>query len=192
MTPRIIIAARPFEEGKARLSAALSPAARARLNRRLFDHVLAAAGPERCIVVSRSAALLDRARAAGATGLAETGTELNAALTEAAAAAGEGPLLALSTDLPLLTPADIAAMIEAGASADIVAAPDASGTGTNALLMARPGLIPYRYGPGSFTAHQDAARRAGLHFARIDRPGLAQDIDTPADLARLPPDFRRP
>lgn len=189
MNPRIIIAARPFEEGKARLSAALSPAARAALNMRLFDHVLTAAGPERCIVISRSPALLDRARAAGAIGLAETGNDLNAALAQAAQTAGEGPVLALSTDLPLLTPADIAAMIDAGTSADIVAAPDAAGTGTNALLMARPGLIPYSYGPGSFAVHREASLRSGLRFARIDRPGLAQDIDMPTDLARLPPGF---
>jgi 2-phospho-L-lactate guanylyltransferase len=45
--------------------------------------------------------------------------------------------------------------------------------------------IPFRFGPGSFDAHLAAARAAGVPTAVVERPGLAFDLDTPADLERL-------
>ena len=60
---------------------------------------------------------------------------------------------------------------------------DRTGTGTNALLLARPGLIPYRFGEGSLAAHRAAAEANGLRFAICERAGLATDIDQPEDLA---------
>jgi 2-phospho-L-lactate guanylyltransferase (CobY/MobA/RfbA family) len=42
----------------------------------------------------------------------------------------------------------------------------------------------FRFGSGSFVAHQGAARAAGIEPVVVDRPGLAFDLDTPADLAR--------
>ena len=71
--------------------------------------------------------------------------------------------------------------------ADVVAAPDRAGTGTNALLLARPGLIAYAFGEGSLAAHRAAAAASGLRFALCERAGLATDIDRPEDLALLPP-----
>lgn len=190
---RIIIAVRPPEEGKSRLSPVLAPAQRAELNRRLFAHVAgvcrAFAGPDQCIVVSRSRELLDEARELGMTAVMERGSTLPGALAqgmEVAAAQGDGPVLTIATDLPRLSPSDLAAMADAAHGVDVVIAPDWTGQGTNALLLARPGLIPCRHGPDSCAAHVAEADRAGFRHALVKLPGLARDIDTPEDLAKEP------
>jgi 2-phospho-L-lactate guanylyltransferase len=190
--PRIIIPVRPFAEGKTRLAGALSAAEREALNRRFFEHVFGVAirvvWAEDCHVISRSAAVLEAVRAAGAQAIVETGEDLNGALAQASAVMAtlaEGPVMTLSCDLPFVTADDLAAMIAAGEDSDVVAACDTEGRGTNALLLRRAGLIPYRYGADSIAAHRDEAERAGLRFAVIGRPGLSEDIDTPEQLTAM-------
>lgn len=189
MSLRIVIPVRAPERGKSRLAPALSGAERAALNRRFFDHVLGVAlqvAPGRCHVISRSPEMLARAEAAGAHPMVEWSEGLNPALEQAAAQlGGDASILSLSTDLPLLGEDDLQAMIAAGRCGPVVAAPDLAGTGTNALLLARPGLIPYRYGPKSLAAHRAEADRRALAFRALALPGLARDIDTPADLLTL-------
>jgi 2-phospho-L-lactate guanylyltransferase len=190
VTPRIIIPVRPLEEGKSRLVASLSTTERHELNQHFFNHVLQvciqAIPPDHCFVISRSPEVRAQAKAAGTQTIAESGATLNDALAQASAAIaaqGTGPVLAISTDLPLLCADDVRAMLAAAVHADVVIAPDTAETGTNALLLSRPGIIPYRYGKGSFSAHRAAAEAAGLSSAIVRRPGLASDVDTPADLA---------
>lgn len=189
---RILIAVRPPEEGKSRLAPALSPARRDLLNRRLFGNVcdvaLSFLPADRIIIVSRSPALLAEARDKGMQAILETGSGLNEALEQGAALAasqGEGPLLTLATDLPLLTREDLVAMQDAGGRSDVVIAPDHSGRGTNALLLIRPQAIPFRYGPDSLQAHILACGEAGLRHELVRRPGLSLDVDAPEDLSRL-------
>lgn len=192
MTVRIIIAVRPVDDGKSRLAAALSPAQRTALNLRLFNHVLTVATASlpaaQCLVISRSADLLRRAANVGAQPVREEASSLNGALEQAAAVAtadGASAILSLSTDLPMLDINDVRAMLDAVPRGGIAIAPDEGGSGTNALLLSPPALIPYRYGPGSFSAHSAAAHAAGITPVIVRRPGLAIDIDTPADLARI-------
>jgi 2-phospho-L-lactate guanylyltransferase len=189
VTPRILLPVRPFAEGKTRLAAVLSPTEREALNRRFFEHVLTVARQVGdCHVISRSEAVLRAARSAGAQVIVETGDTLNAALEQAsavAAALADTPVMALSCDLPFLTPDDLAALIAAGANSDIVAACDTEGRGTNALLLRRPGLIPYRYGVDSIATHRSEAAQARLRFTTVARPGLGEDIDTPDQLAAM-------
>jgi 2-phospho-L-lactate guanylyltransferase len=186
MTLKLILPVRLPNEGKQRLASVLGPEAREALNRAFFDRTLTiactAVAPADVLVVSRSTELLALAAARGTRPLLEEGDGgLNAALTQAAALVGRAhAALSLSTDLPLLEPADVEAMIAAAADRDVVLAADRAGTGTNALLVTPPGAIPYCYGPGSAAAHRQAA--TGLRFACIDRLGLACDVDTPDDL----------
>ena len=221
MSLSIIIPVRPPGEGKSRLAPALAPAARAMLVERMFRHVLHVATQvtAQCYVVSRSAFLRDLAVAAGAHAVAETGIGLNKALAEASALVDPDlPVLALSADLPLLTPADLTFYRHAGLdpasrakgavawgsgcrvepgmtmsgeqqsirdTADVIAATDRAGTGTNALLLRRPGLIDYAFGEGSLARHRANAAAAGLSFAVMRRAGLSADLDQPGDLALL-------
>ena len=102
-------------------------------------------------------------------------------------------LLIVLGDLPLLTPADVAEMVALAAPRTVVLAPDRHGTGSNALLLAPPGLLPFRFGPHSAARHAAAATRRGLALRRYVATGTAFDIDTPADLAAwLPSDVPLP
>lgn len=185
MSLRIVIPVRPLGQGKTRLSPILSSPARAELARAMFAHVLGVARQLAPVhVISRDADVLALAQHP----LRELGEGLNPALEQAARElGGDRPVLALSADLPLLSAQDLAAMVALLDEADVIAAPDRAGRGTNALLLARPGLIAYRFGPDSLSAHRGAATAAGLRFTCCERPGLASDVDRPEDLALLPP-----
>ena len=50
--------------------------------------------------------------------------------------------------------------------------------------MRRPDLIAPAFGEGSFLAHQQRAREAGIACAVVRTEGLGRDIDCPNDLAR--------
>lgn len=184
----LVLAVRPLDDGKTRLSRTLSANDRKCLNLKMFQHVFSISrevfDPGRIVLVSRSEALLAEAEQAGMHRLAERGDGLNEALTQAAdhaRALGADTLLSLSSDLPFLTAADLQAMLSA--SAEVAIATDRARRGTNALMLRA--AIPYRYGPDSLAAHRAEADRAGLSATVLYRPGLARDIDTPADLAGL-------
>lgn len=156
----------------------------------MFGHVLRAATGSvpaaQVLVVSRSAAVLEAAGAAGAQAVREAGCGQNSALAQAAALVDQSaPLLALSADLPLLTSADLAVMLAELDETDVVAATDRVGTGTNALLLRRPGLITFAFGDDSLARHSLLTQASGLRFTLLHRPGLSADIDEPDDLALL-------
>jgi 2-phospho-L-lactate guanylyltransferase len=193
MTIWAAIPVKPLAEGKSRLANALSQEARLRLNANLFKHTLAAVGavfPPACIiVVTRDFSLREIATSSGVQAIAEQGFALNAALFEAAAniPPGDG-MLAISTDLPNLTPEDLLAML-AESESPVVIAPDRAGKGTNALLTIPAACIPFRFGPDSFAAHLAAAKAANITARIVNRPGLAFDLDRQADLPLCPPEF---
>lgn len=199
MKPCILIPVRPFEEGKRRLAPLLSAVERRALNARFFRHVLGVAAgvvpAGDCIVVGRSPEALALARRAGAQALCESlPGGLNAALEQAAAyalAQGAEAVLSLACDLPLLRADDLHALIARAVPGKVVIATDRAGEGTNALLVAPPCAIAYRYGPGSRDAHESAALAAGLAVETLRRAGLASDVDTPEDLDSLAFSLRR-
>jgi len=189
-----IVPARPLEEGKSRLAEALTQTERQRLNQRFFRQTLdvtaAVIGRERTLVVSRSEPLLAIARSLSFETLLEAPPhDLNSALAQAASAAqqcGATGILSVSCDLPFLIPDELRALLDVAHQGDGLAiASDRPGTGTNALVMSPVGAIPYRYGIGSFAAHQEAARAAGLTLNVVRRAGLSFDIDTPDDFEQM-------
>jgi 2-phospho-L-lactate/phosphoenolpyruvate guanylyltransferase len=94
-------------------------------------------------------------------------------------------ILIVSADLPLLQPADAAAMLAAGEARRVVLAPSRDAAGTNALLLPPATLFRPAFGRGSRAAHRARARACGLRVVEVCRPGLAFDLDTPADLTAL-------
>jgi 2-phospho-L-lactate guanylyltransferase len=182
-----LIPAKPYAESKSRLAPALAEGEREALSRRLLARTLHLALNvfERVIVISRDPALLSDAEPEGALGLLERSTGLNPALAQAARFAqdrGAGGLLILPADLPYLTASNLQAILALGvASPAVVIAPCRHGTGTNALLLRPPGLIPFAFGPHSFAAHGNAARAAGVEPAIYRAPEVAFDLDTPED-----------
>ena len=171
------------------------------------------AGPP-VLVVSPDPDALALARRCGAEGLLEPPpTGLNRALELAARTLveqGAAALLVVSADLPDIDTADLHAMLPTavsdpggaaagrgsseetapppgratGPDAAVRIAPDAAGSGTNALYVRPPGLLVFEYGDGSCPRHLEQARARGARIERVDRPGLRFDLDTPDDLAR--------
>jgi 2-phospho-L-lactate guanylyltransferase len=88
--------------------------------------------------------------------------------------------MVLSSDLPLVTADDIAAMTSAlGETPSCVIAPDDQEEGTNALALSPPDADFFRFGADSFQAHLAAARACKRKVRILRRPGLAHDLDTP-------------
>jgi 2-phospho-L-lactate guanylyltransferase len=142
---------------------------------------------EYSLVVSRDPEALTVAREYGARTVQEQGSpQLNIALTRATIVAishSVQAVIVVPADLPLITVADIREVIQRAVDPPVVViTPDRHQRGTNALLVAPPGLIKYEYGPGSFQRHCIQAEKAGARLEICERGSVALDIDLPEDL----------
>jgi 2-phospho-L-lactate guanylyltransferase len=120
--------------------------------------------------------------------LADTGESLNTALAQAHRMLldlGCRELVVLPADLPQITASEIDALVRAGRAGGFAIAPDATGTGTNALCLVTTQPFQFQFGPDSQHLHLQEARRLGLTAQIVRLPGLAFDVDSPADLQRL-------
>jgi len=163
---------------KSRLAGALSQDERAELMRTLLERVVGVvqeAGVERVTVVTTSPVdgydvWLDR------------GLPWNDALATAIADVVRAPVAAVvSADLPFLRAEEVEQLLAATPERGLAIARALDG-GTNAVSMRPPGLVRTRFGePGSASVHAGL----GVPHVVVDLPGLAFDVDTPADLARM-------
>ncbi len=190
-----LIPVRSLSGAKSRLGETLDAEERADLIlamlRRTVEQAIQASLVSRVLVVSSDDGLLDEARALGATPVRQDGDGRNAALDHARAATGRGvgAVLVVPTDLPCVSAAALDGLVEAAAAAVsaepgkavVVLVPDQHGLGTNALLIAPPDTISFRFGEGSRMDHAAAAAAAGASYVELNSP-LAFDIDTPDDL----------
>jgi 2-phospho-L-lactate guanylyltransferase len=102
------------------------------------------------------------------------------------AAEGRGAMLTLPGDIPLVTAAEIERLIAAHRPPPcFTIAPSHDEMGSNAILMAPPDAVPLRFGDDSFRPHLAAARAVGIEPTIVRLPGIALDIDNPADLAHF-------
>ncbi|MDH3772125.1 MAG: hypothetical protein OET79_14225, partial [Nitrospirota bacterium] len=62
-------------------------------------------------------------------------------------------------------------------------APSRDERGSNAVACSPADALPLRFGDDSFLPHLHSARALGIEPQIVKRPGLALDVDTPADLA---------
>ncbi len=183
-----LIAIKERSRCKTRLAEALAPAARIELVRSMLAAVLSAAGGARSvrqiIVVSPERDSVP----AHVPVLADTGESLNGALTQAHRVLREfgcREVLILPADLPDITAAEIDGLVRAGRRGGFAIAPDTAGLGTNALCLVSPHSFRFQFGPGSLQLHLEEAQRTGLNPQMVRLPGLAFDVDSPADLHRL-------
>ena len=145
-------------------------------------------GVEDVCVVSPDRIVLGEAQRRGATPLVQQSRGLNPALEEGRRRAldlGASTLLVFPADLPLLEEDDVRTVLQAAEGRSVVISPDGARSGTNALLIRPPDVLPFAFGPDSFEAHLEAARQRGLDLTVCERSHLAFDLDTAGDLARL-------
>ncbi|CAM4297109.1 2-phospho-L-lactate guanylyltransferase [Novosphingobium lubricantis] len=159
---------------KSRLASCMSLQERQTLSDRMAARVLAAL--DEAGIPTR---VLSPVPWAGLPWEPDYGAGLNAELDRVRAALAYTPLLAISGDLPLLTAGDVRLLLASAGEQGVAIAPDRHGQGTNAIALhdARP--FAFSFGERSFARHLAAAQGAAIIR---DHPGLAFDLDTPADL----------
>jgi len=187
-----IIPVKSLHRAKSRLARALKAPTRAALVRSIFSRTLdVIAQVERIdgvIVVSRDLTILELARQRNAIALAESESGLNSAITQGAQWAAQHharSVIVVPVDLPLITSADLDAMIDRGVEERcVVIAPDRHEDGTNVLLLRPPDALQFAYGASSFNVHRAQALGRGLSVHEYRSPTTAFDIDVPDDLER--------
>jgi 2-phospho-L-lactate/phosphoenolpyruvate guanylyltransferase len=99
---------------------------------------------------------------------------------------GRESMLTLPGDIPLVTQAEIGRLIAAHRPApSLTIAPSRDERGSNAILMSPPDAVTLRFGENSFFPHLAAAEARGIAPTVLHLPGIALDIDNPADLAHF-------
>ena len=91
---------------------------------------------------------------------------------------GTAPLLIIHADLPLVSPSDVAALLEAAERHGAALATDRVGHGTNALALRDGRAFEFYFGPRSRFLHSDQDRDMPV----LQCVGLSADLDTPEDI----------
>ncbi|MBN9461619.1 MAG: 2-phospho-L-lactate guanylyltransferase [Burkholderiales bacterium] len=193
-----VVPVKPFDQAKQRLSGLLPSVERRELAQAMLEDVL-----DSLARIDRLSGTMVVTTDAAAAGLAcvrscevfdqEPGGGLAAAVTAAArwlARNGCRTMLALPGDVPGVTPRELDLLLArhaAGAGITLVPAHDRRGT--NAVVMTPPDAVALAYGENSFERHLWSARCTGIEPAVLVLPGIAQDLDTPPDVAAF---MRRP
>ncbi|MCB1747721.1 MAG: 2-phospho-L-lactate guanylyltransferase [Gammaproteobacteria bacterium] len=189
----VVVPVKRFSNAKTRLASLLSEAERESLAQAMLHDVLGAVHAARLVagilVVSREVRARYAVERLGGLFLEETGDGLNAALQQAGqwlTTHGQRGLLMVPGDVPLVTATEVDDLIAAhGAAPAVTLAPDRELDGTNALAVSPADALPFSFGRGSFAAHRDAARAAGVTPRVLHLNGIAHDIDNPMDLRTL-------
>lgn len=199
----VVIPLRGLHGGKSRLSPVLDPRQRSTIIAAMANHVVVAVVEsnvaDSIVVVSREPALLPLLGSPHPMiSLVEQADEsigLNAALNvgrQVALRSNIDRLFVVSADLPLLTPAEVARMLDI--EDDVAIAPDRLGSGTNALSLRgrdRISRFQFQFGPESRSLHEAEVFRLGLDNSTFESRGFALDLDTPDDWDMLTPDMQQ-
>ena len=179
---------------KQRLSRAFSPALRQRLAIAMFADVMQALcdtpGLSGILVVTEdreAATIAGRCNArVVAEGARDGHTGAVMAGARRLAAERRAGMLALPGDIPLVTPAEIEAVLASrGEAPCCTLVPAHDHRGTNAVLLSPPDAMALQFGGDSFGPHVATANRLGLIVTSLALPGIALDIDDPEDVQRF-------
>jgi 2-phospho-L-lactate/phosphoenolpyruvate guanylyltransferase len=91
----------------------------------------------------------------------------------------------IPADIPLIQAWELQAVLDAAPEIGSVLVPAGDGRGTNAVLRRPAALFPLRFGNDSFKPHLAAAQATGESCVVLSLPGIAVDVDNPADLKQL-------
>ncbi len=187
-----VIPVKELAGAKQRLAAFLSPAERHTLAVTMLEEVLhALANAHRlagialvtldphatAIAAANGWRVITEGARDGHTGSVDAGRRI-------LAADGRPGILTLPGDVPCATAAEIDATLAAhGPAPSFTIVPAHDEQGSNTVIVSPPLAVPLRFGDNSYFPHLAAARAAGIQPRIVPQPGLAMDIDHPADLA---------
>ncbi len=189
-----LIPVKRFNLGKSRLHEVLSASELEAVNRRLFQRTLSTVKESgifmQIMVISEDEEALHWASEQGFLALCEEPTgDLNSALRQALAVIqenGTGSVLVIPTDLPMLTAEDLCLLADFAPEANgILVVPDHHMTGTNALYLSNPDLLPTAFGKNSCALHCALAEERELDHVIYLNAHIQHDLDTPEDLTYL-------
>jgi len=98
---------------------------------------------------------------------------------------GEEYTLVIPADIPLIEGWELEEILKRAPAEGTVLAPAGDGRGTNAAFRRPANLFPLRFGNDSFKPHHAAAQATGKPCVVLNLPGIAVDVDNPADLRQL-------
>jgi len=190
MTVWAAVPVKEFAGAKQRLAPLLTPEQREALAMAMLEDVLSALAeaPLGGIMVNtldpRATELAKRYGARVVTDDARTGhTGAVTAMARILAAEGHD-MLTLPGDIPRVTAAEIAAVVEARKPApSLTIVPARDELGSNAMLCSPPLAMPFRFGDNSYFPHLATARGLGIEPTIVKLPGIGLDIDQPEDVA---------
>jgi len=105
--------------------------------------------------------------------------------TRVCVARGIDSTLVIPADIPLIQSSELEQILVNAPAQGSVLVPAADGRGTNAVFRRPADLFPLRFGNDSFKPHQAAAEATGKVCIVLRLPGIALDVDNPADLQQL-------
>jgi 2-phospho-L-lactate/phosphoenolpyruvate guanylyltransferase len=187
-----VVPVKSLDQAKQRLAGVLAAKERKELARAMAEDILStlAASPDLAgiLLVTRDPEARRLAARYGARVLLEEDERGHTAAASLGARAlardGAAAMLLVPADIPLVTPADIHAVLAVhGEAPAITLSPARDERGTNAVACSPADVMPLRFGGDSFIGHLRRARAHGIEPQVVRRPGLALDLDTPDDLA---------
>ncbi len=98
---------------------------------------------------------------------------------------GEGATLVIPGDIPLIGAWELEEIFKHAPAEGSLLVPAGDGRGTNAAYRSPADLFPLRFGNDSFKPHHAAAQATGKACVVLNLPGIAVDVDNPADLRQL-------
>jgi 2-phospho-L-lactate guanylyltransferase len=189
-----VVPVKETEGAKQRLAAVVPAAMRQALALAMIEDVLAALtaaqGLAGIVLVTLDSHAIRLAAQYGAECIEDGARDGHTGSVTAAArqlkARGADGILQVPGDIPLLTSNEIEALLAAHKPApSFTITPSHDELGSNAVLMSPPDAVPLRFGDDSFFPHLAAARACGIEPTVVRLPGIAMDIDNPADLAHF-------
>jgi len=193
---QVLLPLKDLVKAKSRLSGLLSPSERRALAQAMVEDVLTVLAQHgeisRITLVSDDPGAGMLAQKYGADHLPENALGCRGLNRVMAAAAGRlaqdlsAPLLVLHGDLPLLSVADISAVLaRQRQQGGLVIGCDRHNIGSNLLAFDQGAMQRFCFGADSCQRHRDAARVLGMHSSILLRPGIALDVDEAPDMAEL-------
>ncbi|MGO9084225.1 MAG: 2-phospho-L-lactate guanylyltransferase [Candidatus Sulfotelmatobacter sp.] len=189
----ILVPVKNLSSAKQRLAGVLDQPSRTRLAQAMLHDVLATLNawkqkPQVAVVTSDPYA----AELAGGYGFeiipdpenpGETGAVEMA--TQVCVERGLESTLVIPADIPLIQVWELEEIMKNAPEEGSVLVPAADGRGTNAAFRRPANLFPLRFGNDSFKPHHAAAQATGKPCVVLKLPGIAVDVDNPADLQQL-------